>query len=83
MKKIELLFYKTNPSPKNIGMKHALWEVTKPDGSIIYDWGFAEWSGVAWNPIEVLDGFTTQIHSWANTVHPDLLVKDAGKIISL
>lgn len=83
MKKIELLFYKTNPSPKNIGIKHVLWEVADSEGTNTYDWGFAVWDGAAWEDIEVPHGFTTQIHSWANTVDPAVLIKDAGKIISL
>jgi len=83
MKKIELLFYKTTPSEKNKGLKHVLWEVTGPDNIVTYDWGFAQWDGQAWEPIEVPAGFTAQIHSWANCVNPDLLLKEPSKIIRL
>jgi hypothetical protein len=73
MKKIELLFYKTNPSEKNTGLKHVLWEIVDESGNKTYDWGFCEWSGMAWGDIEVPEGYTAQVFAWANTVNPDLL----------
>ena len=83
MKKIELAFYRTNPSPKNIGIKHVLWEIADASGLLTYDWGFQVWDGQAWGEIEVPEGFTAQVHSWANCVNPDLLLKEPSKIIRL
>lgn len=76
MKIIELIFYTTNPSEKNTGLKHVLWEITDDAGKVTHDWGFGEWDGTAWGVIEVPEGYTAQVHSWANTTEPGLLVNE-------
>lgn len=82
MKKIELLFYKVNPSAKNTGLKHVLFEVTTDEAEVKHDWGFAYWDGSAWEEIEMPEGFEAKVHSWANTVDPELLLKDKSLIIT-
>lgn len=82
MKTIELLFYQTNPSEENKGIKNVLWEVS--DGkSINYDWGFAVWNGTDWDEIETPDGYSAKVHSWANCVNPAKLLKEESKIIRI
>lgn len=82
MKKIELLFYPTTPSETNIGFKHVLIKIT--DGNQVkYDWGFAYWNGTAWDPIETPEGVTAEVEYWANTVDPEILLKEESKIITL
>lgn len=92
MKKIEMVFYKTKPSEKNTGLKYVLWEIQvpghKPDSceveySITHDWGFASWDGKEWEAIDVPNGYTAEVIWWANTVNPELLLKEPSKIISL
>ena len=82
MKKIELYFYQVNPSTTNTGLKNVLWEITDSAGVITHDWGFCDWDGTAWGVIEVPEGYTAQVHSWANTVDPDLVLEEK-KIITL
>lgn len=82
MKKVELIFYRTNPSDTNQGLKHVLWEITDSENVITFDWGYAMWDGKAWNEIEVPEGYTAQVHSWANTVNPDVLTNES-KIIRI
>lgn len=82
MKKIEMVFYKTSPSEKNTGLKYVLWEIN--DGTAItHDWGFANWNGSDWDGIETPNGYTAEVIWWANTVNPELLLKEPSKIISL
>lgn len=83
MKKIEMPFYKTMPSEKNAGMKMVLWEVTTNEGKNVHDWGFCEWDGTAWGDIEMPEGYSAIVVWWANTVNPELLLKEESKIISL
>jgi hypothetical protein len=76
MKKIEMLFYAVNPSEKNTGLKFVLWEIN--DGTnITHDWGFAEWDGNDWQPIEVPEGYTATVARWANTIDPAVLLKES------
>jgi hypothetical protein len=82
MKKIELMFYRTRPSESNTGLKHVLWEITDVDGIITHDWGFGFFDGHEWQPIDIPPGYTAVVHSWANTVNPDLLINE-NKIIRL
>lgn len=81
MKKIEMLFYSTLPSEKNTGFKYVLFEITTDESQIIYDWGFCDWNGKEWDPVEAPAGFSSKVVYWANTVDPDLLVKEKSKII--
>lgn len=82
MKKIELLFYRTAPSEENTGIKNVLWEIN--DGTnLSHDWGFAVWDGREWEPIEVPEGYTATVHSWANCIDPAKLLKEESKIIRL
>lgn len=82
MKKIEMVFYKTSPSEKNTGLKYVLWEIN--DGTAItHDWGFAFWDGKIWEPMQVPDGWQANVAYWANTVNPELLLKEPSKIIRL
>jgi len=48
-----------------------------------HDWGFAYWNGTAWDAIETPDGVTAEVIMWANTVDPEVLLKEEGKIITL
>lgn len=82
MKKIELLFYPTNPSKENIGMKIVLWEVTV-DKQVIHDWGFAYWGGESWDALASPDGVTAVVSRWSNTPDPEVLLKEPSKIIKL
>lgn len=82
MKKLELLFYSVNPSEKNTGFKHVLIKVTDGD-QFNHDWGFAFWNGIAWDPIEAPEGVTADVVMWANTVDPEVLLKEESKIIKL
>jgi hypothetical protein len=83
MKKIELLFYKVNPGPENIGLKHVLFEVTEGGGKVFHDWGYAHWNGKEWDQLDVPPGWFCEIKYWANTVDPELLLKEKSKIIRL
>lgn len=78
-----MLFYQTTPSETNTGLKYVLWEVKNDNGHISYDWGFCEWMGFEWGDIEVPEGFTVKVEWWANTVDPNLLLKEPTKIIRL
>lgn len=78
-----MLFYNTLPSATNKGMKFVLWEVTDDKGNLIYDWGFCEWSGTAWDGVLTPDGFTAAVKFWSNTISPDVLLKEQSKIIRL
>jgi len=83
MKKIEMLFYSTNPSEKNIGLKFVLFEITTNESQVIHDWGFAEWLGSEWGEVPTPEGFECKVVRWANTVDPQILLKEESKIISL
>lgn len=82
MQKIEMLFYSTNPSETNTGLKFVLFEITTDESQVIHDWGFADWDGKEWGSIDTPEGFTCKVVRWANTVDPDLLMKEK-KIIQL
>jgi len=81
MKKVELLFYRTNPSEKNQGMKYVLFQITDAEGGNTYDWGFALWDGLQWDMPEPPPDFTLQVHSWSNNVDPAIILTDPTKII--
>lgn len=86
--KVEMLFYSTNPSKENIGMKLVLWEVLieKPEQEpdIQHDWGFAHWNGTEWDsPGQLPEGMTAVVCRWANTLNPEVLLKEPSKIIKL
>lgn len=83
MKKIEMLFYPTLPSEQNAGLKFVLFEVTDAASVVTYDWGFAMWNGLEWEPVEVPGGYTCTVKWWGNTVDPDVLLKEPSKIIRL
>lgn len=78
-----MIFYKVNPSPENMGLKFVLWEVADVAGTYTHDWGFAEWLGQEWQSIETPEGYTATVIRWANTIDPQTLLKEEGKIISL
>ena len=82
MKKVELLFYKTNPSKENIGFKHVLIKVADMEGNIVHDWGFAYWLGEAWDAIEAPEGYQAKVIAWANTVNPSVVLNET-KIIKV
>lgn len=88
MRKIEMYFYSTNPAPDNTGFKFVLLEILieKPgkSPSIKYDWGFCEWLGTQWGSMgEMPEGVTAVVHRWANTVDPEVLLKEKSKILKL
>lgn len=88
-----MIFYPTNPSETNIGLKFVLWGVklrdqyNNTDQPITYDWGFANWNGKSWDPLNDGDGptltFFAEVVRWANTIDPEILLKEESKIISL
>ncbi len=77
MKEIRLMFYQTNPSPDNIGLKQVLYEVTDK-GKVIHDFGYSFWDGKEWELPNVPKGMKLSVHSWANNPDPKHLI---GKII--
>lgn len=79
--KIELIFYRTDPSPENIGMKQVLFKVTDSVGKVNYDFGYADWLGTEWDNVPVPEGYTIEVHSWANNPDPKHLIEE-GKLIS-
>lgn len=83
MKEVKMLFYKVRPSKENTGFKYVLIEVTTNENKVIYDWGFADWLGDKWDVIEAPEGFYANVVWWANTINPDALIKEPGKIIKL
>lgn len=83
MKKIEMLFYPTLPSAENTGMKYVLFEITTDKAEIVHDWGFMEWNGEAWGNIEMPEGYSAVVKWWANTISPEILIKEPSKIIRL
>ena len=83
MKKIEMLFYKTNPAEDNTGFKYVLWAITDSEGNINHDWGFADWLGKEWDVMEVPEGYEAKVEYWANTINPELLLKEPSRIIKL
>jgi hypothetical protein len=76
MTKIEMLFYKTDPSETNTGMKYVLFEVTTDESQIIHEWGFADWLGKEWGEVPAPEGFSTKVVRWANTGDPALLLEE-------
>jgi len=83
MKKIEMLFYSTNPSEKNTGFKFVLWAVADSEGNITYDWGFADWLGKEWDVLPAPEGYQAKVEMWSNTLDPELLLKEESKIIRI
>jgi len=83
MKKLEMLFYPVNPSEKNTGLKFVLFEITTDTSEIIYDWGFCNWNGLSWDPVETPENFTCVVKWWSNTLNPDVLMKEISKIIKI
>jgi len=81
LKEIKLLFYRTIPSPENIGLKQVLFEITDR-GQIVHDFGYCNWNGVEWELPEVPKDFEISVHSWANNPDPKHLVYEA-KILRL
>jgi len=79
-KEVKLTYYNTPPSQENTGMKHVLWEITDPDGAVIHDWGFAEWTGKQWADIDVPVGYKSEVAWWANTLEPSYLVSNIIRI---
>jgi len=82
MKKIEMFFYKTDPSEKNTGLKFVLWEVTDDKGTVTHDWGFADWLGTEWDILHVPDGYAIKVVYWANTIDPYILLEEKPRIVS-
>lgn len=80
MKEIKFVFYKVNPSSTNIGFKFVLYAIADAEGNITYDWGFANWNGLAWDELEVPEGYQVKVERWANTVDPELLLKEKNII---
>jgi hypothetical protein len=83
MKKVEMLFYKTEPSKENKGMKYVLFEIVTDESQVIHDWGFSEWDGEKWGDIEMPEKYSATVVRWANTVDPQILLKEDSKIIRL
>ena len=83
MKKIEMLFYPSEPSATNIGMKFVLFEVETDEGTIVKEWGFAYWLGDKWDEVPMPDGFKWVVKFWANTIDPAILFEEEKKIIRL
>ena len=84
MKKVELLFYRTNPSEGNQGIKNVLVQITDPDGNNAYDWGMCYWDGKEWGSVgEVPEGFTVSIHSWSNMIDPAVILTEPSRIIPI
>lgn len=81
MKKLEVLFYPTHPSATNTGMKFVLFKITTDNGEVLHDWGFADWTGDRWDDVPTPENFTCEVVWWSNTLSPDVLVKEKGKII--
>lgn len=82
MKKIHQAFYRIDPAVENTGLKYVLWAIADIEGNITHDWGFADWNGKEWEPIEVPEGYMAKVAWWANTVDPELLLKEESKIVS-
>ncbi len=82
VKSVEFTFYSTT-TPEFEGLKLVLWGITDTDGVNTYDWGFASWDGQAWEDITVPEGYTAKVVWWANTLPPDVLLKEKNKIITL
>lgn len=83
--KIEMLFYKTAPSPENTGMKFVLWEITTTEADEVvrkYDWGFGYWNGLEFEAIEVPEGYSARVMRWANTVDPSIILNESKIITS-
>jgi len=83
MRKIEMTFYNINPGKAFVGLKFVLFEITTDESQIIYDWGFAEWLGDQWGEVPTPENFTCKVIRWADTVDPDLLLKEESKIIKI
>lgn len=83
MKEVTLMFYKTIPSEENIGLKNVLWEISDTEGNLTHDWGFGNWDGKEWGAIPTPEGYTAKVAYWANTVDPELILKEKSKIIRL
>lgn len=75
MKEIKLLFYRTTPSPENIGLKQVLYEITTKDETT-HDYGYCNWTGVEWELPEVPQGIEISVHSWANNPDPKHLINE-------
>lgn len=75
MKKLELMFYQTDPAPKNLGMKIVLFEIQGSDG-LIHDYGMADWLGTEWDVVPELQGHPHRVFCWANWPDPRNLTVD-------
>lgn len=82
MKKIEMVFYSTDPSKTNTGLKYVLFEVTTNESEVKHDWGFCYWTGTEWEPLPMPEGYKCVVIWWANTGNPELLLKEESKIVS-
>lgn len=80
MKKIEMLFYSTNPAPDNTGLKLVLWEVLieveGKEPEIKHDWGFAYWGGESWDMLATPENVTAVVCRWSNTLDPAVLLEE-------
>jgi hypothetical protein len=81
-KTVEMIFYAVAPSETNIGLKFVLWEISQDKQDPVYDWGFANWTGTAFEAIEVPEGYSARVMRWANTIDPVLVLNDS-RIITL
>ncbi len=78
-----MLFYATNPSEKNTGFKFVLFEITTDESQVIHDWGFAEWLGTEWGEVPTPEGFECKVIRWANTIDPEILMKEESRIVKI
>lgn len=81
-KTVSITFYNTIV-PTKAGLRFVLWKITDATKVNTYDWGFAYWDGKDWEPLEVPVDWSAIVVWWAETLHPDVLLKEKSKIISL
>lgn len=74
MKKLNLVFYQTNPSLKNTGMKIVLFEI-ETEAGIIHDYGMCDWIGDKWDEVPMLQGHVFRVYCWANWPDPKNLTE--------
>jgi len=83
MRELQMNFYNINPSKNNTGFKFVLWAVADSEGNITYDWGFADWLGTEWDVLPAPEGYEAKVVWWANTLDPEMLLKEESKIIRI
>lgn len=81
---VEMQFSSLPPTKKiPPGIKYVLFKVIDNAGTVTYDWGMSEWTGLEWGTGEVPEGYTCTVSWWSEPMDPKILLAVDSKIIKL